>query len=208
MADRDGTPLPEVQSTTGSPPSSDDIAEEEQSETIRIEMDKRVDLVISLLWVVFGIVTVYVATGFRVGGFPDPVTARGLPYVTGSYLVVAGIVLAVRRITTWSQIPGRYAVSEGREDEPGYPASWRRSFTIIALAALWAYSLNHIGFLIATPLLIFAALWLMEARSVAKLILFPLLFSFVSWAIFSQVLGVILPMGFLSPWARRWGLIP
>jgi len=171
-------------------------------------MDKRVDLVLSLLWVVFGIVTVYVATGFRVGGFPDPVTARGLPYVTGTYLVVAGIVLAVRRIMTSSQIPGRYAVSEGREDEPGYPASWRRSFALVALAALWAYSLKYAGFLVATPVMIFAMLWLMEVRSAAKLILFPLLFSFFSWLIFSQVLGVILPLGFLSPWARRWGLIP
>lgn len=188
--------------------SGPDAAADEEQDIIRIEMDKRVDLVLSLLWVVFGIVTVYVATGFRVGGFPDPVTARGLPYVTGSYLVVAGIVLAVRRIMTWSQIPGRYAVSEGREDEPGYPASWLRSFTIVALAGLWAYSLKYAGFLVATPVMIFAMLWLMEVRSAAKLILFPLLFSFISWAIFSQVLGVILPLGFLSPWARRWGLIP
>jgi hypothetical protein len=136
------------------------------------------------------------------------VTARGLPYFTGSYLIIAGIVLATRRIMTWSQIPGRYAVSEGREDEPGYPASWRRSFTIVALVALWAYSLKYAGFLVATPVMMFAMLWLMDVRSRLKLILFPLLFSFFSWLIFSQVLGVILPLGFLSPWARRWGLIP
>lgn len=171
-------------------------------------MDKRIDLVLSLLWVAFGVMTVYIASGFRVGGFPDPVTARGLPYFTGSYLVIAGLVLAARRIMTWSQIPGRYAVSEGREDEPGYPSSWLRSFAIAALAALWAYSLRYVGFLLATPVLIFATLWLMEVRSPAKLILFPLVFAFLSWAIFSQVLGVILPMGFLSPWARSWGLIP
>jgi hypothetical protein len=136
------------------------------------------------------------------------VTARGLPYFTGSYLVIAGIVLAVRRITTWSQIPGRYAVSEGREDEAGYPASWVRSFSLAALVALWAYSLKYAGFLVATPVMMVAMLWLMEVRSRVKLIVFPLLFSFFSWLIFSQVLGVILPMEFLSPWARRWGLIP
>lgn len=200
--------MSEAQSTTGPSPGADDVAEGEQTETIRIEMDKRVDLVISLVWIAFGIMTVTIATGFRVGGFPDPVTARGLPYFTGSYLVIAGIVLAVRRIMTWSQIPGRYAVSEGREDEPAYPASWVRSFTIAALAALWAYSLKYAGFLVATPVMMFAMLWLMEVRSTMKLIVFPLLFSLFSWLIFSQVLGVILPMGFLSPWARRWGLIP
>lgn len=200
--------MSETQSTTGPSPGADDVAEGEQTEIIRIEMDKRVDLVISLVWIAFGIMTVTIATGFRVGGFPDPVTARGLPYFTGSYLVIAGMVLAVRRIMTWSQIPGRYAVSEGREDEPGYPATWVRSFTIAALAALWAYSLKYAGFLVATPVMMFAMLWLMKVRSTMKLIAFPLLFSFFSWLIFSQVLGVILPMGFLSPWARRWGLIP
>lgn len=192
----------------GSSPDPRNVAGEEQAETIRIELDKRVDVFLSLLWVAFGIMTVTIATGFRVGGFPDPVTARGLPYFTGSYLVVAGVLLAARRIMTWSQIPGRYAVSEGREDEPGYPSSWLRSFSIAALAALWAFSLKYAGFLVVTPLMMFAMLWLMKVRSTLKLILFPLLFSFFSWLIFSQVLGVILPMGFLSPWARRWGLIP
>lgn len=207
MACGDGT-LSEAHSTTGSARGIDDVPDEEQSDPIKIEMDKRVDLVLSLFWVAFGIMTVVIATGFRVGGFPDPVTARGLPYFTGSYLVIAGIVLAARRIMTWSQIPGRYAVSEGREDEPGYPASWVRSFSVAALIALWAYSLKYAGFLVATPVMMFAMLWLMEVRSRVKLILFPLLFSFFSWLIFSQVLGVILPLGFLSPWARRWGLIP
>lgn len=171
-------------------------------------MDKRVDLVLSLLWVIFGIVTVYVATGFRVGGYPDPVTARGLPYFTGSYLVIAGLVLAVRRIVTWSHIPGKYAVSEGTEDEPGHASSWVRSFLLIVIAAVWAYSLKYAGFVLATPVMLFAMLWLMEVRSWAKLILFPLLFSLLSWLIFSQVLSVILPMGILAPWARRWGLMP
>jgi hypothetical protein len=208
MPDGERSALPEDRSTTGLSSGPDVVADQEQTEAIKIQMDKRIDLVLSLLWVAFGIMTVYIATGFRIGGYPDPVTARGLPYFTGSYLVVAGIVLAARRVMTWSQIPGRYAVSEGREDEPGYPASWPRSFAIVALAALWAYSLRYAGFILATPVMIFAALWLMEVRSLTKLILFPLLFSFLSWLIFSQVLGVILPMGILSPWARSWGLLP
>jgi hypothetical protein len=189
-------------------PETVDAGNESDPEPIRIEMDKRVDLVLSLLWVVFGIITVTVATGFRVGGYPDPVTARGLPYFTGTYLVIAGIILAARRIVTWSHIPGKYAVSEGTEDEPGHASSWVRSFLLIAIAAAWAYSLKYAGFVLATPVMLFAMLWLMEVRSWKKLILFPLLFSFLTWLIFSQVLHVILPMGILAPWARRWGLMP
>jgi hypothetical protein len=189
-------------------PDTTDVGDGTRPEPIRIEMDKRVDLVLSLLWVAFGVATVYFAAGFRVGGYPDPVTARGLPYFTGTYLVIAGLVLAARRVVTWSHIPGKYAVSEGQEDEPGHPSSWVRSFLIIAVAAIWAYSLGFLGFVLATPLMLFAMLWLMAVRSWTKLVLFPLLFSFLSWLVFSQVLGVILPMGILAPWARRWGLMP
>jgi hypothetical protein len=206
---RTGNPtLSEDQTTAASPFAAEDGSGEHHVDPIRIEMDKRVDLALHAVMIGFGLVAVYIATGFRLGGYPDPVTARGLPYFTGTYLVVAGLILAARRILTWSEIPGIHTVSEGTDDEPGRPASWVRSFSIIGIAALWAYSLKYLGFIVATPFALFAMIWLMEVRSRAKLILFPLLFTILSWAVFSQILGVILPMGFLSHFARSLGLMP
>ena len=46
--------------------------------------------------------------------------------------------------------------------------------------------------------MIFAMAWLMGVRSRAKLIGFPLGYTFVVWAVFSQILNVILPLGPLT----------
>ena len=174
---------------------------------IHVEMDKRVDLVLALAFVVFGAGTFYLALDFRVGGFPDPVTARGLPYVTGAYLVVSGLALAARRLIAWSDIPGKYAVSEGPVDQRGHASSTLRPYAIMALILAWLVTVRSVGYLVVMPLMMFAMLWLMDMRSAAKLIAFPLLFTLLSWIAFSQVLGITLPLGFLAPLARSWGLL-
>jgi putative tricarboxylic transport membrane protein len=179
----------------------------EPEEPIRIEMDKRVDLVISLVVAAVGVVIIYLTNQFRVGSFPDPVTSRGLSYFTGTYLILAGLVLAARRIWTWSLIPGNYTVSEGHEDEPGHPASAARSFTIFGICAAWAVLLKPLGFLIVTPLCLAAVLWLMNVRSPRQIAAFALGFTFVLWLAFSVILGLVLPYGILTGLARSWHLI-
>jgi putative tricarboxylic transport membrane protein len=194
----------EQQLSSGAPPEESLIDNEEP---IRIVMNKRIDFIISLVVVATGVLTVYLASGFRVGSFPDPVTARGLPYFTGSYLIVAGLYLAVRRAMTWSLIPGDYTVSEGHEDEPDHPASAARAFTMMGLAVLWGVLLKPVGFLIVTPPIIGVMLWLMDVRKPSRLFGFSLIFTFVIWLAFSEVLGVVLPYGPLTALARSWGLI-
>lgn len=174
---------------------------------IRVEMDKRIDLAISLVLVVVGGVFIYLASKFRIGSFPDPVTSRGLPYFTGTYLIVAGLVLAARRVLTWSLIPGNYTMTEGHEDEPGHPASAVRAFTIFGLCVLWAVLLKPVGFLLVTPPVLAAILWLMDIREPKKLAAFSLLFTLGLWLVFSEILGLVLPYGPLTALARSWGLI-
>jgi hypothetical protein len=179
----------------------------EAPEPIRIEMDKRVDLAISLVLVVVGAVFIYLASGFRIGSFPDPVTPRGLPYFTGAYLIVAGLVLGARRVLTWSLIPGNYTMTEGHEDEPGHPASAVRAFTIFGLCVLWAVLLKPVGFLLVTPPVLAAILWMMDVREPKKLAAFSLLFTLGLWLVFSEILGLVFPYGPLTALARSWGLI-
>ena len=193
-------------SATGVTPETSAAAVEE-GEPIRIEMDKRVDLAISLVVVAVGVLIIHLTNQFRVGSFPDPVTSRGLSYFTGTYLILAGLVLAARRIWTWSLIPGNYTVSEGHEDEPGHPASATRAFTVFAICALWAFLLKPVGFLIITPLCLAAVLWLMNVRSPKQIAAFALGFTFVLWLAFSVILGLILPYGPLTGLARSWHLI-
>ncbi len=178
-----------------------------EGEPIRIEMDKRIDLVISLALIVMGGIIIHLTNGFRVGSFPDPVTSRGLSYFTGTFLILAGLFLAARRIWTWSLIPGNYTVSEGHEDEPSHPSSAIRAFAMMGLCVLWATFLRPFGFLIVTPITIAIMLWLMDVRSIRRLAAFSLLFTFVMWLAFSELLGITLPYGPLTGLARSWGLI-
>lgn len=177
-------------------------------EPIRIAMDKRVDLLLALGLAGLGIFICYVASGFRVGVFPDPITPRGLPYITGGFMILAGIVLVIRRILTWSALPGVLVVSEGTDDEPDHPASAWRAAGIMALTFLWVWQLRSVGYLLLSPIVLFGMLWLMNVRSKLALILFPLGFSLIVWIIFSVLLKIIIPLGPLMPLARRWGLVP
>lgn len=178
------------------------------TDEIAIRMDKRVDLALSLVVIATGIYICYLASQFRTGSFPDPVTTRGLPYFAGGLMIVAGLFNVVQRLLTWSNIPGNYTVSEGTEDEEGYPSSALRSFGIVALALVWVWLVRRLGYLIITPPVLFGMIWLMNVRSLAKLIIFPLGFTLIIWSVFSQALGIIIPLGPLTALARSWGLTP
>ena len=195
------------QLTTGDAVHASGESGTEADEPIRVEMDKRVDLAVSLAMGALGIWIFYLASRFRLGAFPDPISTRGVAYFTGAYLFLAGSFLAARRVFTWSRIPGIYTVSEGRDDEPDYPSSARRAFSMMALALVWAILLEPVGFLIVTPIIIGIMLLLMNVRSPHRLAVFPLAFTLCSWAAFSQVLGMPLPYGPLTALARSWGLI-
>lgn len=172
-----------------------------------ITMDKRVDLALALGVTALGAATIWIATGFRIGNYPDPLTARGLPYILGGFMVAGGAVLAARRLAGWRQLPGNLVVSEGAEDEPGHPARFWRAAAVMACGFLWAALLHPAGYLIVTPLALAGMLLAMDVRSWARLIAFPAGFTLLTWIIFSQALNVALPLGPLAPLARKLGLM-
>jgi hypothetical protein len=172
-----------------------------------IAMDKRVDLVLAIVIVAAGALAIWIATGFRIGNYPDPLTSRGLPYILGGFMVAGGLVLAARRLAGWSELKGNLVVSEGIDDESGHPASARRAFAVMACAFAWAILLKPTGYLIATPICLAGMMLAMDVRSVARLAAFPAAFTILTWTIFSQFLSVALPLGPLAPLARRFGLM-
>lgn len=177
-------------------------------ETIPIAMDKRVDLAIAIAVVMVGLIIVYTATSFRPGRFPDPITARGLPYLTGGFMVVAGLVLVARRLSVWSALPGNLIVSEGKEDDAAYPSRPGRSFAVIAAALAWVLLLRPVGFLLVTPILLGSVLWLMNERRWRRIVGFALGSTLIVWVLFALLLKITLPLGPLTATARSLGLMP
>jgi hypothetical protein len=177
-------------------------------EEISISMDKRIDLGLSLIVAATGAYICYLAANFRVGSFPDPVTSRGLPYVTGGVMIAAGLTHALRRLLTWNLMPGNYTVGEGKLDDPGHPGSAIRAFGIIACAFAWVLLVRPLGYLIVTPPMFVGMLLLMNIRSKTMVLAFAFGFTAVVWIIFSQFLKIILPLGPLTALFRSWGLTP
>ena len=128
--------------------------------------------------------------------------------MTGTFLVIAGLILVVMRLVTWSSLPGNLVPSEGHEDEKGYRASWVRAFGGIFAAMLSVFLLRTLGYVVVTPLFLLAFLLIMGVRSWGRLIGFPIIYTFATWYVFSQLLKIILPLGPLAPLARSWGLMP
>jgi hypothetical protein len=147
------------------------------------------------------------ACDIETGLMPDQITSRGMPDITGVFLIIVGIVLAVRQLLHWSELPGHLVPEEGQEDEKGYPATWVRSFGVILLSVLWAWFLRPLGFLIATPLYLFFSAWVMGERSWGSIIAFSVIFSASIWVIFGPVLGIRFPLGPLNHLALSLGLI-
>lgn len=154
----------------------------------------------------FGVAVCYIASGFRTGTFPDPITPRGLPYLAGGFMVLGGTVLVARRMIRWRAFPRRGISAEGIADEPGYPASAARSLIAMATALAWALLLEEAGFLLVTPPAMLVWLWMMNIRSAAMLLGFSVGFPLVVWSVFALVLGVGIPLGPFNEIARSLGI--
>jgi len=173
---------------------------------LSITMDKRVDLVLAIGVALVGAIMLMTSHVIRRGPIPDPIGTRGLPNITGLFLIIGGIVLAVLQLLHWSDLPGHLVPEEGQEDEKGYPASWVRAISIILLSWVWVVLLNPLGILIITPLCLVAGSLLMGEREWGKIIGFSLIFSVSNWVIFGPLLGIRFPLGPLNHWAVSLGL--
>jgi putative tricarboxylic transport membrane protein len=176
-------------------------------EKLSITMDKRVDLAVAVANVLLGAFIVIAARDIRSGSLPDPITSRGLASMTGTGLVIGGIILAVRQLLTWSKLPGYLVPEEGQEDEKGYPVSAVRAFGIIVLSVLWMWLLKPLGFLIVTPLYLLVSSLVMGERSWVQIIAFSVIFTVSVWVIFGPILGIRFPLGPLTHLAFSLGLI-
>jgi hypothetical protein len=90
--------------------------------------------------------------------------------------------------------------------EPVAPLTRRESVLAagtIGILVLYAFLLERVGFLIATPIAIALAMWgLVRVRSIALIAGLAIGFTVSCWAIFDALLGTPLPSGSWVLWLR------
>lgn len=161
-------------------------------------MDRRADLALAVAVVGFGGVLFVLTSQLEPGVYFDPVGKQGLPYIVSGALVASGLVLVARRLAAWARDPSDLVYAEGAEDEAGQPASVRQAGAVMVLTLGYVVIWTPLGYLIATPIYLVSALLVMGVRSISVLAVAALSYTIITFLVFSQLLGVRLPLGPLS----------
>jgi putative tricarboxylic transport membrane protein len=170
-------------------------------------MDRRIDIAISVIAILFGIFVILEARTIKAPFFVDPIGPRAFFYGCGAIFILGGLVNIVQRLQTWSLYSTNMIPSEGVDDEPDYPASWRRAALLALASLIYVVTLRPVGYLIGTPLYIIAGLWILEQRNWLINIPVGLGFTIIFYLIFSTGLGVWLPVGPFTQLFRDLGWI-
>ena len=170
-------------------------------------MDRRIDLAISVIAILFGIFVILEARTIRAPLFVDPIGPRAFFYGCGVIFILGGLVNIAQRLQTWRLYPTHTIPSEGVDDEAGYPGSFRRAALLTLVSLIYVLTLRRAGYLIGTPLYIIAGLWVLEQRNWVLNIAVALGFTTIFYLIFAQGLGVWLPVGPFTQFFRDMGWI-
>lgn len=155
-------------------------------------MFSREDSLVGIVSVLLGIFVLIISSTFRETTALDPTGPGGVPTILAWCILIIGII----------HIAGAYLAPKLNEDKKTkFAKEFEAAKPILRIAlvcVLYISLLEHIGYLIATPLLMIGIMWTIEVRNIKSLLLTSVVTTVVLFLIFSVALKVKLPMGFLS----------
>ncbi len=170
-------------------------------------MNTRADLLIAVGVAGLGLAILMMTGSIRLGITRDVIGPRTFPYAIGGFLLCSGTALIVGRLRRMNADKGYVVANEGSEDTPNHPASTLRVMFFFLLTALYCVMLMPAGYLLTTPIFMACAFRAMGERRWRFLVVAPILWTLATYALFSQILSVRLPVGPLAPLFRELGLI-
>jgi putative tricarboxylic transport membrane protein len=170
-------------------------------------VDRRIDIAISVVVVLFGIFVILEARTIRAPFFADPIGPRAFFYGCGAIFILGGLANIAQRAYAWRLYPTHMIPSEGIDDEPGHPASFRRAALLTLISLVYVLTLRPVGYLIGTPLYIIAGLWVLEQRNWLLNVAVAVVFTITFYVIFARGLSVWLPVGPFTQLFRDLGWI-
>lgn len=170
-------------------------------------MDRRIDTAVAAAFMMFGIFVILQATTIKTGLVRDPVGPRAAFYFAGGMMAVGGFWLVLRNLLAFRREAGKQMQAEGSQDEPSYPASFKRAAFIMISCILYGAVFVPLGYLLATPLFLLATLFILEQRAWLTNVMVAFGFTVIAYFVFSEVLGVRMPYGPLTGPLRELGWI-
>lgn len=163
-------------------------------------MDRRYDMVMAGVFVALGVfLLVYAAN------YPEPkvrfddIGPMGFPIFLGLFFIGGGTLQLVRDVKVLQTV-GRFGVDEGKgDDEESLPASFAQASKIMVGALLYLPLMQLIGYLAATPIVMWIGLRFMKTP-LRRAVLVSVVFTVVGFLLFDAALGVELPRGRVVGW--------
>lgn len=138
----------------------------------------------ALFFLVLSIAYGYYASEIKLypGDELDPMTARTLPYFLSAMGVVFALILLV----------------SGKQQDHGVSIAglnWKPVIALMALTLAYGFSLDWLGFLIATTLFLIAGFRILGEKRIKVLLLVAVPFVFIFWFGLTQLLDIYLAPG-------------
>ncbi len=150
-------------------------------------MPLKADRVSSLFWMAVGLGFIYGSVRLGLGTLGEPGPGF-LAFTAGSCLFLMALILFLQSFFREKGLPGKIsALWQGMK--------WHRSLIIALILLGYILSLESMGFILCSLLLIFLMLRALEKYSWGKSILISVMASAFSYLIFSVLLKVMLPKG-------------
>jgi putative tricarboxylic transport membrane protein len=150
---------------------------------------RRHDLFGGILWLIIGLSLVLVSVELDLGGIQSPGPGF-MPFLTGCAMAFMGLLMAIKEIR---RNPG----GRGGE-EISLRKFWPRGISSLFSALLYSFSIQYLGFLLSSFLLIFVLLKILGSRKWLSPLLISILATLGSYLLFDVWLRIRFPAGLLG----------
>jgi hypothetical protein len=145
----------------------------------------------------------------QAGDTPEPLAPVGAPVGVEARVAEARAeVAASPEVGEQARVEALAEAEAGETggDDPRFPASAVRAFSVMAATIAYIALLSPLGYLLSTAAFVAGGAHLMRARGIGRLAVYPAAFSIVTYALFDSILNVRLPAGVLKPLLSVLGL--
>lgn len=147
----------------------------------------KADQVSPLFWLAFGLLSAYGSIKLGLGKLREPGSGL-LPFLASIFIcIMAGVILFQSLVLKRGFLNRLSTLWEG--------ASWRHPLAIGLVLIFYIISLERIGFLVTSLIMLFIIFKLVEKLSWARTIVISLSFSLGTFFLFSKILKATLPRG-------------